>query len=170
MSYGKMIKAARQDAGLTQAQLADKCGYATITIRQYESEKREPRREQLQKIADALHVPITKLFDSDLSDFAGFRTGIVSAEDIANEMGIPVERVLHAIQHPDEVSESVRQKFAAVANYLFFELSEPDDTSSSDALRRISDSLLKLNEEGQKKAVERVEELTEITRYRRSGG
>ena len=97
MSYGKMIKAARQDAGLTQAQLADKCGYATITIRQYESDKREPRREQLQKIADALHVPITKLFDSDLSDFAGFRTGIVSAEDIANEMGIPVERVLHAI-------------------------------------------------------------------------
>ena len=85
-------------------------------------------------------------------------------------MGIPVERVLHVIQHPNEVSESVRQKFAAVANYLFFELSEPEEASVSDALRRISDSLLKLNEEGQKKAAERVEELTEIPRYRRSKG
>ena len=57
-SVGGKIKAARKDIGLTQDQLAQKSGVATITIRQYETGKRQPRLEQLQKIADALEIPI----------------------------------------------------------------------------------------------------------------
>ena len=57
-SVGGKIKAARKDIGLTQDQLAQKSGVATITIRQYETGKRQPRFEQLQKIADALEIPI----------------------------------------------------------------------------------------------------------------
>ena len=58
MDYGGNIKAARKAAGLTQAALAEKCGLATVTVRQYESGKREPRLEQLQRIAAALNVSV----------------------------------------------------------------------------------------------------------------
>ena len=45
MSVGDHIKNARKSAGMTQKELAEKCGAAEITIRQYESNKREPRNE-----------------------------------------------------------------------------------------------------------------------------
>ena len=61
MDIGQRIKAARKAIGLTQDQLAQKSGVATITIRQYETGKRQPRLEQLQKIADALDVSISYL-------------------------------------------------------------------------------------------------------------
>ena len=53
------------EKGYTQKQLAEKCGMATGTIQQYELNKREPRREQLQKIATALNVPLYELMGFD---------------------------------------------------------------------------------------------------------
>ena len=55
----------RKEKGYTQKQLAEKCGMATGTIQQYELNKREPRREQLQKIATALNVPLYELMGFD---------------------------------------------------------------------------------------------------------
>lgn len=56
MNTGEKIKAERIRAGYTQKKLADLSGVAEITIRQYESGKREPRNEQLIKIAQTLNV------------------------------------------------------------------------------------------------------------------
>ncbi len=56
MSIGNNIKAARSAAGLTQKELAFKCDVAEITIRQYETDKREPKYETLERIAQALGV------------------------------------------------------------------------------------------------------------------
>lgn len=68
MSLGQKIRQARKEAGLTQAQLAEKCGLAAITIQQYERDKREPRMEQLVAIMDALHVSMLYFFnDPELS-------------------------------------------------------------------------------------------------------
>lgn len=61
MSYGQRMKEARKKVGLTQEQLAKKCGFATITIRQYEACKREPRIAQFKQIAEALDVDINWL-------------------------------------------------------------------------------------------------------------
>lgn len=61
MSVGDHIKNARKSAGMTQKELAEKCGAAEITIRQYESNKREPRNEQLMKIARILNVELYDL-------------------------------------------------------------------------------------------------------------
>ena len=60
-NYGDRIRDARKAAGLTQEQLAQKCGVATITIRQYESGKRQPRLAQFRDIAAATETPIQKL-------------------------------------------------------------------------------------------------------------
>lgn len=65
MDLGQRIRTARKKANLTQAQLAEKIGAATITVRQYELGKRQPRIEQIQDIAYALNVEFSDLFGSD---------------------------------------------------------------------------------------------------------
>lgn len=71
MSVGERIKELRKRAHLTQAELAAKCGLATITVQQYETNKRHPRAEQLEAIAAGLGVPLVYLFGDD-RDSAGF--------------------------------------------------------------------------------------------------
>ena len=55
----------RKKQGLTQEELAQKIGCATITIRQYESGKREPSIIVLGKLANALDVDIFDLIPED---------------------------------------------------------------------------------------------------------
>lgn len=64
-TIGQRIKAMRRKASLTQAELAEKAGTATGTIQQYELGKRQPRLEQLQKIADVLGCSIAYLASSE---------------------------------------------------------------------------------------------------------
>ncbi|MEE1061293.1 MAG: helix-turn-helix transcriptional regulator [Ruminococcus sp.] len=56
MSFSERLKEARKNKGLTQAELAKKCGLATGTIQQYELGKRKPTNKNIKKIADALSV------------------------------------------------------------------------------------------------------------------
>lgn len=67
MSIGASIRAARKTAKLTQEQLAEKSGVAAITIRQYESGKRQPRIEQLQSLANALNISINEFLPAEKS-------------------------------------------------------------------------------------------------------
>lgn len=62
MTSGKLIKKYREMRGLTQRELAEKCFLAPGTIQQYELEKRNPKIEQLIKIANVLEVSVEELF------------------------------------------------------------------------------------------------------------
>lgn len=64
MEFATRLKEARKRAGLTQDQLAAGCGLATITIRQYESGKREPRYDTVKQIAAYLHISTSSLLGS----------------------------------------------------------------------------------------------------------
>lgn len=61
MTIGKKIRKYRKERGLTQKRLAELSGLATGTIQQYELEKRQPRIDILQKLADMLDVDISEL-------------------------------------------------------------------------------------------------------------
>ena len=61
MDVGKKIQMYRKQAGMTQKQLAENIGVVTGTIQQYELEKRQPRLEQLERIADLLGVMVSDL-------------------------------------------------------------------------------------------------------------
>lgn len=82
MTIGENIKKARLAAGLTQKELADKCGIADSAVRKYESGRVVPKLPMIKKIADALNVFITDLtgstagpsFESDLERYA-YRLG-----------------------------------------------------------------------------------------------
>ena len=56
-----MIKKYRTEKGLTQKRLGELCGIADSNIRKYESGNQNPKIETLQKIADALEIPVTRL-------------------------------------------------------------------------------------------------------------
>ena len=61
MNIGERIKKARLAAGYTQAKLGARCGMADSAIRRYESGRGNPTLETLQRIADALDVPVGEL-------------------------------------------------------------------------------------------------------------
>ena len=54
--YGQRILAIREAAGLTQEQLGKKIQSTGVTIMRYEKGVREPRLQQIQKIAQALDI------------------------------------------------------------------------------------------------------------------
>ena len=56
MTIGENIKTVRKQKGLTQKQLAERTGLATITIQQYEADKYEPRPDNIIRIAKVLEV------------------------------------------------------------------------------------------------------------------
>lgn len=56
MTIGQRIKAARKNAGMKRSTLAEKLNVSVVTIGQYERNQRQPRYEQLQRIADTLGV------------------------------------------------------------------------------------------------------------------
>ncbi|MBY6931885.1 helix-turn-helix domain-containing protein [Clostridium botulinum] len=67
MNIGDMIKKLRKDKGLTQKQLADAVNVSTITIQNYENNRRKPSIEMLEKISSALNVFIFNFNKEDNS-------------------------------------------------------------------------------------------------------
>lgn len=63
MTTGERIKAARKAAGMTQAELAAKLEISYVGVSQWERDLRNPKRETLRRIAEALGVS-----EFDLSD------------------------------------------------------------------------------------------------------
>lgn len=135
MTVGERIRDARKSMGLTQAQLADQSGVAAISIHQYETGKRNPRIEQLLRIAEALDITVTDLMsEQDTQIFmSGFNTAL-DGLDIMPQV------------------DNFRKK---LWGYRYTKLE-----------RALIKDFSLLNPDGQQKAVERIEELTEIPRYR----
>lgn len=65
MTIGENIRQARKKAGLTQRQLAEKSGVATITLQQYERGVREPKLDTIAKIARAMNLFASDLISGD---------------------------------------------------------------------------------------------------------
>lgn len=62
--YGEIIRKVRREKGLSQEELAEKAKVDPKTIIQIEGGKRNPTLKTLQKLANALNIPITDLLKS----------------------------------------------------------------------------------------------------------
>ena len=65
MTIGVKIKKLRKYAGLTQRSLDELSGTSETTIKQYELGKRQPRIEQIKKIAKVFDFPLDLLLDDN---------------------------------------------------------------------------------------------------------
>lgn len=125
MTIGQRIKEARKDTGLTQRELAERSGTATGTIQQYELGKRQPRIEQLQRIASALDVDVNWLMNG------------------------------YTLEQRDQAWKGQVAQLFEGAN------------AWKEGKARLNTAFDSLNSSGQQEAIKRVEELTEVPRYRR---
>nr|DAU79732.1 MAG TPA: helix-turn-helix domain protein [Bacteriophage sp.] len=145
MSIAENIKYLRKKAGLTQVELANKTGLAVITIQNYEAGKYEPKRESIYKLRKALDCNINELLDAPF---------------IESKNNIIINST-----NPDDIMAELEKHFP---NIREMQKREHDWIVKGKASAREYNLLTafdKLNEQGQEKAIERVEELTEIPKY-----
>ncbi|WP_323115094.1 helix-turn-helix transcriptional regulator [Pseudomonas guariconensis] len=67
-ALGSRIKALRMAKGLTQAELAEKCGYEPLTVSRFERGAYSPAIDTLAAIAQVLDVPMQDFFSATGTD------------------------------------------------------------------------------------------------------
>lgn len=136
MSIGERIRDYRKKIGLSQKELGKILEVSQQHIAQYESGKRTPKLDTIQKIAIALNVNINDLLESPLDDsplYQTFKDASISDSPIGRQ-------------------------------FINAELTtQVDDWQQIDI--ELVKTFKKLNEPGKAIAIERIEELTEIPRY-----
>lgn len=154
MTTGQRIKAARMKAGLTQKELGAKLGVSESFIAQYETDKRNPKIETLEKIACALGV-----HPGELQGFVNYGDDPwAPGYDIWAPPGISNERLEHLRDLRDQVRAN-QQEFQ-----VFQRVQVNRDINEIEMLEYYN----RLNDSGKQVAVERVKELTEISRYQKA--
>jgi len=140
MTIGQMIKQARQSKNLSQKQLAEKLGVSASMIGQYENDLRKPKIERLAEIATALDIDISILESNK------------EQEDITNRLFRLICSGRSSTKSADIVDNELKYYFSKT-NHLRKRLLDCFDNL--------------LNNEGQQKAIERIEELAEIPKYKK---
>ena len=108
MTTAERIRKKRLEKGLTQKQLADKLKCATGTIQQYELGKRQPRIEQLKRMAKALECPVIELLDlEDQKGSENMETYLATAKEVAAMLGVSESMSYKIIK---ECNQELRKK------------------------------------------------------------
>lgn len=105
MNIGENIKRIRKEKGLTQKDLATSLNVSTITIQNYENNRREPKLETLNKIASILNVTINELIGNNPKEFL---------EDLLNKSNSYLEtvsKILGETPHTKVINKDLIQKW-----------------------------------------------------------
>lgn len=147
MNYDKM-RSARKKSHKTQDQLAELLGVNRATISKYETGIIDPPVSQVKKISEILNIPISDLL------------GLESENDSEYDKKL-LENLLieYALNNGDKNSSIFNKLWYFDENGLRFQ-----DGQCIDKLVSLFDLL---NTAGQEKAVERLEELTQIPKYKK---
>lgn len=150
MTTGQLIKAARKRAGMTQTELAGKLDIPFQSVSQWERNLRKPKPETIEKIADALEVDFLDLVPENLK-------GIYFAA--------------YMIRHPEITVEDEEGNVVIQGTGRIWDIGKDDaefmmNVKEGEFHTRMNTAFHALNFSGKQEAAKRVEELTEIPRYR----
>lgn len=145
----RKIRNARKQAGFTQARLAELLDVNRATISKYENGEISPPVEQLELMAKHFGIPLGLLVTGKIEIIPG-RLWIVEEEDPQGK------NIVYTVNAQDEEAYAIGLQLFAKNGI------GPEHMVEA----RIGKALNKLNTEGKKAAVERVEELTEIPKYK----
>lgn len=106
MTFSDKIKLARERAGLTQQQLADKVGVSKRTIASYESTDAQARSSTRRKLASALNVSYDYLSFDDITD---------PLQGIDKDPYVEQARSQYGSKAADEVAELLERNAALFA-------------------------------------------------------
>lgn len=175
MNIGEQIKSLRKYYGLTQKDLGKLSYTSESTIKQYESGKRQPRLEQLQKIASVFGGTIEDIFEFDQPNLCCDPNKITTK---ANTLYIntkmdkshPYNTLIEKLENGERLST---EESLYINNYFKNALIS-SVSSLGHVIENFKKSYEKLNEKGKEKAneqlertVEHIEMLSKIPEYRK---
>jgi len=115
MNIGEQIKYMRKKRKITQNQLAEMTGIHPVTIRKYETDRLQPKKEQVDKIADALSV-------SPLA-FGEFNNNVIRLETEGDLMGLLImlykSKVVHIHTPEADEQDAAFVEFSPLLSYYF---------------------------------------------------
>lgn len=190
MEMGKLIRQARKNAGLMQAELAERVGISINSVRLYESGKITPKIGTMIKIADIFGMSINDFMSCDSYSEKSIDERIFFAErEIVSRIrrNIKFERynnpdskidnqlikewifdlapdISKKYALPEETLKNASDKLAWLATDIHL-ATEVDDLPEHH--RQVIDLMDTLNEVGQRVAVARIEELSQIPKYQK---
>ena len=133
MTTGELIKKARVHAGLTQKELSDRIGVSYQMIQAWENNRRNPKIESLQKIAEALNIDVSEFLTDNTATVQKFKDFSIDADGDFEEkynsltdeekklFGKYVQAMFNKLQR--EVKKSQKTAYSAIKDAL-------DDISS----------------------------------------
>lgn len=105
-SFAEKVRDARNEKGLTQAQLGELCGVSGRAVLTYEKGEKMPRQSTMLKLAKALDVSIKFLTDDDC---------VNPIEDIEKDGYIEIARERYGAKGARDVSELLDENRALFA-------------------------------------------------------
>lgn len=140
VQIGNRIKEYRKSKGFTQRELALRANIPYSTYSNYENNNREPNREQLQKIATALNVPLYELMGFDGSIRVNVRKQqpfdiaiqkFQNKEDLTYEEEDIIREYVESEQFKQE-KDDIKQIAQKAYNYISFMHSHSYASSAED--------------------------------------
>lgn len=176
MSMGEQIRAMRQIRGLTQKELGQKLGLSFQSVAQWENGLRCPKIETLKRIADALEMPVGAFLPSmGIGESAGSRIKMarerqnMTQKELAEKMGTTPQNISQyerGIRNPKlETRERLAKVLSVDAHWL--EVGEYEDKSLSGEEQQLLRYFRIMSLEGQRVALERMDELSRHPRYKK---
>lgn len=115
MTIGENIKKARESAGMTQKELAEKLGIKAGTISAFEKDRTNIKHSTAKKISDALEIPLSMI--------------LKDSEDILNDF----------VAHPEEW-EDVSHKYTSNKQVLLNKyFSDLNAVGKDEAVKRVEE-------------------------------
>lgn len=158
MTLGERIKLERKKKGITQKQLAEKINKGFSTVQKYEIDVITPPLDMIQKIADALEISVMDLMP-DTDKATVFKQKQKKNGKKIDEMNLEeLTEVTETLDFLDTITS---------LNQTSQQLKERDAhiRAAISERRKVLEAFDTLNSLGKEKALERVEELTEIPKY-----
>lgn len=109
-TFGDRVAAAREQGGMTQAQLARRLGVKASTLRSWENDLSEPRANRLSMMAGLMNVSMMWLLNGE---GAG-----VSNPDDETELSTDVNKLLFEMRELREVMATSAEKLARLEKRL----------------------------------------------------
>lgn len=154
MTTGELIKKARVHAGLTQKELSDRIGVSYQMIQAWENNRRNPKIESLQKIAEALNIDVSEFLTDNTATVQKFKDFSIDADGDFEEkynsltdeekelFGKYVQAMFNKLQR--EVEKSQKTAYSAIKDALdaissdlpLSPNNDPEDTDKSNTNKK----------------------------------
>lgn len=170
-NIGENIKKIRKEKGYSQKQLAEKLGTTPQNLAQYENGKRLPKLETLEKIANALDCEVSDI-DENIFVIKLPKYELTPKRLERIQKDTEAQKLIQKQALGENITEDERQKISD-----YFEREKEVLPRFCESIEKFSnvidkwgeniliDRYRKLNNDGKKEAVKRIDELTEIPRY-----